>query len=444
MRHLPHIALLALVIISLSGLNSRADDPVSAVSINGSDIIHDNNSKIDSRLKSIDAANIIENNPLVRVQDGFVQVYVHCNRVNDDDLLVLESLGLKTEIVNENLKIVQGWISQDNLEELENLDFIKKVTPPVYGHTKVGEVTSEGDSILNADAAREAFGVDGTGVRIGVISDGVDGLSFSQLTGDLPGNVEVIDGGSGSEGTALLEITHDLAPGAQLVFTSGFPTSMDFIAAIGELTNAGVDIIVDDLGFLGEPFFEDGPVADAAANAVNQGIIFISAAGNDANRHYQAPFVGVASEEGYVLQDFGAAAGEASDTQMRVTISPGAIVFVFLQWTDPFGLSNTDFDLIARNPITGEIIDIGNNIQDGNDDPEEIVGLMNPSSSSTAIFDLEIDFKNGESASSNFPNAGSRANGVNELVEIYFNSLSGNEIHRGWKSGGKYQLCTWC
>jgi len=110
MRHLPHIALLALVIISLTGLNSRADDPVSAVSINGSDITYDNNSKIHPRLKSIDVSNIIENNPLVRVQDGFVQVYVHCNRVNEDDLLVLESLGLKTEIVNENLRIVQGWI----------------------------------------------------------------------------------------------------------------------------------------------------------------------------------------------------------------------------------------------------------------------------------------------------------------------------------------------
>jgi len=424
MRHLPHIALLTLIIISFSGLSSIADEPVSAVPINGSDIIHDNNSKIDSRLKSVDAANIIENSPLVRVQDGFVQVYVHCNRVNEDDLFVLESLGLKTEIVNEDLRIVQGWISQDNLEELENLEFIKNVTPPVYGYTKVGDVTSEGDSILNADEAREMFGVDGSGVRLGVISDGVDGLSFSQLTGDLPSNVEVIDGGSGSEGRAMLEITHDLAPGAQLVFTSGFPTSLDFINAIDELTNAGVDIIVDDLGFLGEPYFEDGPVADAAANAVNQGIIFISAAGNDANRHYQAPFVGVASEEGYVLQDFGAAAGEASDTKMRVTISSGSSVFIFLQWTDPFGLSNTDFDLIARDPITGEIIDIGDNIQDGDDDPIEIVGLMNPSGSN-AIFDLEIDLKNGQSASSNFPNAGSRANGVNELVEIYFNTLSG-------------------
>lgn len=425
MRHLPHIALLSLAIISLTGLNSEAGNPVSAVSINRSDITHDNNSKIDSRLKSIDAANIIENNPLVRVQDGFVQVYVHCNRVNEDDLLVLESLGLKTELVNENLRIVQGWISQDNLEELENLEFIKNVTPPVYGYTKIGDATSEGDSILNADAAREAFGVDGAGVRIGVISDGVDGLSFSQLTGDLPDNVEVIDGGSGSEGRALMEIIHDLAPGAQLVFTSGFPTSLDFITAIGELTNAGVDIIVDDLGFLGEPFFEDGPVADAATNAVNQGIIFISAAGNDANRHYQAPFVGAASEEGYVLQDFGAAAGEASDTRMRVTISSGAIVFIFLQWTEPFGLSKTNFDLIARDPITEEIIDKGDNIQDGNDVPMEIVGLMNPSSNSIAIFDLEIDLKNGESTSSNFPNAGSRAIGVNELVEIYFNSLNG-------------------
>jgi hypothetical protein len=49
------------------------------------------------------------------------------------------------------------------------------------------------------------------------------------------------------EGRALAEIIHDLAPGATLLFRTGFPTSLDFIAAVRELTEAGAQIIVDDI-----------------------------------------------------------------------------------------------------------------------------------------------------------------------------------------------------
>jgi hypothetical protein len=58
-------------------------------------------------------------------------------------------------------------------------------------------------------------------VVVGVISDGIDHMADAQLSGDLP-NVTVPSGGcrrgSGDEGTALLEIVHDVAPGAQLLF----------------------------------------------------------------------------------------------------------------------------------------------------------------------------------------------------------------------------------
>ena len=54
--------------------------------------------------------------------------------------------------------------------------------------------TSEGDVAHQADRARRQFGVDGTGIGIGVLSDGVDSLAARQASGDLPTNVTVLPG----------------------------------------------------------------------------------------------------------------------------------------------------------------------------------------------------------------------------------------------------------
>src|SRR5690606_27912250 len=92
--------------------------------------------------------------------------------------------------------------------------------------------TSQGDVAHRADVIRRGAGVDGSGITIGVISDGVQSLSAAQASGDLPGppSLQVVPGqaGEGDEGTAMLEIIFDLAPGANLWFaTAGaFPGQM--------------------------------------------------------------------------------------------------------------------------------------------------------------------------------------------------------------------------
>ena len=45
--------------------------------------------------------------------------------------------------------------------------------------------------------SRAKFGVDGTGVKIGVLSDGVNSLAASQSSGNLPSNVTVLPGQAG-------------------------------------------------------------------------------------------------------------------------------------------------------------------------------------------------------------------------------------------------------
>ena len=62
------------------------------------------------------------------------------------------------------------------ITQVSALPFVRYIRLPDYGFTNTGSVTSQGDQILQAAQARAQFGVDGTGIRVGVISDGIGGI----------------------------------------------------------------------------------------------------------------------------------------------------------------------------------------------------------------------------------------------------------------------------
>jgi len=137
----------------------------------------------------------------------------------------------------------------------------------------VGSKTSEGDTTHKASNARSTFGANGAGVRVAVLSDGVSNLSASQALGDL-GPVTVLPGqsGSGDEGTAMLEIVHDLAPGAQLYFATAINGIASFAQNIRDLRTAGCDIIIDDVSYFVETPFQNGQAA-AVISTTNSGVV---------------------------------------------------------------------------------------------------------------------------------------------------------------------------
>lgn len=334
----------------------------------------------------------------VKVDDkGNVQVYVHMEESGSEDMKQLEELGFIPEIYNDELKIIQGWLPHDSIERAAELGFVKKITPPGYGYPRVGSVTSQGDAIMGSDDARDTFGIDGSGIKVGVISDGVDSLAASKMSGDLPNDVQVGDPGNGDEGTAILEIVHDIAPGAALAFHNG-TTTLNFINAINFFRNNGVDIIVDDLGFLSEPYFQDGSVAQAAAQAVADGIVYVSSAGNDKDAHYQALFLDSDPDDGEPElnpHDFGEAAGESSDIGMTIQLPANRSSTVVLQWSNPFGEASDDYDLFLLDSDTADVIDSSTDTQDGNDDPIEIASVAN-NGVGTGFFDIVINKFAGE------------------------------------------------
>ena len=127
-------------------------------------------------------------------------------------------------------RLVRGKMRTKDLRRLARLSIVRSVEPVRSGLLRTGSVTSEGDAASGAPQAR-ATGFDGTGVTVGVISDGVDRLApLDRAPATCPParasrSVPGCAAGSGDEGTAMLEIVHDLAPGATLRFSEGSATS---------------------------------------------------------------------------------------------------------------------------------------------------------------------------------------------------------------------------
>ncbi len=120
-------------------------------------------------------------------------------------------------------------------------------------------------------------------------------------TGDLPGAgnpfgntqpVVVLQDwpASSDEGRAMLQIVHDLAPKARLGFATanggevGFASNIRALAGFPNEPNAvagfKADVIVDDIIYLAEPFFQDGIVAQAVDEVAATGVSYFSSAGN--------------------------------------------------------------------------------------------------------------------------------------------------------------------
>lgn len=256
-----------------------------------------------------------------------------------------------------------------------------------------GAVVSEGDRTHAADTARTRYKVSGTGVKVCALSDGVDSLAASQASGDLPADVDVLTGqeGDGDEGTAMLEIIHDLVPNARLGFATAFTSEVSFADNIRALRfTAGCDIIVDDVVYYHESPFQDGLPAQSVNAVIADGGFYFSSAGNEGNKidGTSGNWEGDFADSGKGIGKF---AGKAHD------FDPGAGVQVFnplspnsaqcvttLWWADPLGHSANDYDLYLID-AAGNVSDFSQDTQDGDDDPFEALATGTGSNQKLAV-----------------------------------------------------------
>jgi subtilisin family serine protease len=273
-----------------------------------------------------------------------------------------------------------------SLEGVASLQFARRA----YRKTRVGNVTSQGDHVMRADTARATFGLDGSGVMVGVLSDSFNcgfGAAGDVASGDLPA-VTVLqdDCPNTDEGRAMLQIVHDVAPGASLAFATADGGQAAFASNIRALRDAGATVIVDDVIYLAEPMFQDGVVAQAVDDVKASGVAYFSAAGNEARHAYDHAFVpGQFLPPGtFDLNFLGGTPHNFGGTTMQRISGPFFSQFTLvLQWDSPFfsvsGAPGTQNDLdvylLAADGLGGFFVVAAattDNVLSG--DPVEIMG----------------------------------------------------------------------
>jgi hypothetical protein len=293
----------------------------------------------------------------------------------------LAALGLQKPAVYSN--DVGGLLPVSQLEAAAARAEVAGIRAAM-SRTRAGAVTSQGDFAQRSSVVRTNYPtLLGTGVTVGVLSDsfncyaayaapgsgvpvsGNEGYASNGFTadyatdvstGDLPGSVNVLaeadclDYGAptqlpfSDEGRAMLQIVHDVAPGAALAFYTAENSEADFASGIGKLAAAGAKVIADDVGYFDEPFFQDGIVAQAVDAAEAQGVAYFSAAGNDGSLAYQntAPSFPststTGSNAGEHLLNFDRT-GATNTTSLPITIPPlrpGDLLAVVVEWDQPY------------------------------------------------------------------------------------------------------------
>ena len=273
---------------------------------------------------------------------------------------------------------IRAWVPPAALEGLAGRNDIRQIRPADRAETNVGAVTSQGNVTHAANTARTTFGVTGSGVKVGVLSDGVNSLANSKASGDLSSTAIFLAGqaGNGDEGTAMMEIVQDLAPGADIIFATAFNGTASMAANIIALQAAGCSVIVDDVTYFSESPFQDGVISQAVTSVSDLDCVYFSSAANSGNKNdgtsgtWEGDFVSGGSATGPlagagILHDFGGGV-----TQNVCTRVGGRVT---LHWSDPLGASANDYDIYVLNSSGTSVVASATGSQTGTQDPYELI-----------------------------------------------------------------------
>ncbi len=240
------------------------------------------------------------------------------------------------------------------------------------GHiTDAGLVTSQAVQAEAVDTANNEFGLDGSGLKIGVLSDsfdtgngvGINGQPDTMATdiasGDLPTDTTILQdyGVRGTanygtdEGRGMAQLIHDIAPGASIEFATAYYGEAGFANNIEGLASAGAKEIVDDINYFGDTAFQNSIISQAVDDvSTNKGVVYFSSAGNNfdagwtgaaifesANVNAQSMFGASAPNENIQLVQF--ASGEDYLPLTAPDLGAGHVYYsedyIDLQWNDP-------------------------------------------------------------------------------------------------------------
>lgn len=300
---------------------------------------------------------------LDRENHNLLEVYVHLQDTSEETLELLRLMGVQIDIVSVSRPVVQGFVHMDRLEKVASLPAVLQITRPEYGIPTAGSIVTEGDFAMGTNLIRASTGVQGEGTTVAVFSNGLFqtspvqrvtgqfvGIPCNQLqlardpdrpvnletelpigqlrdpfTGEprwaidctnIPrqgwfGDIEVFPTlltdhsappGQIAEGSAIMEIVRDIAPGARLLYGDGRTTlsleeSRRHYGLPGPGTPPGfnpfnIDVIVDNMVFTGTGRYDGSSAVSRDAVSMSQQLsapYFVSVGGVTPNFGGTAP-----------------------------------------------------------------------------------------------------------------------------------------------------------
>ena len=376
-------------------------------------------------------------------QGNRILAYVRFDRGAVAGIMSLRARGAKIVHASRRYQSVTVAVKPGDLRGLGRAPrvaaVVEALAPIAAEACPSGEVVSEGVAQLHAGEetgeARDLFGVDGSGVTVGILSDSFDLATEAAdgsgpvatkaaddvASGDLPGKEnpcgdtsevkvleeeeeEFAEESPADEGRGMAQIVHDVAPGAGIAFASAFNGEDAFAANIDALAGAptSAEVIVDDVFYLEEPFFQDGPVAVAAEEAVEDGATYLSAAGN--SNLFDAEGREIGSWETPVYRDTGScppevqglggfngvhcldfAPGSQVDRTFGIKVAAGDTLLVDLQWDEPWFGVGTDLDAFLLSASGSLLTGSAEDNVEFSQRPFEVVQWENTSSSERTV-----------------------------------------------------------
>ncbi len=155
----------------------------------------------------------------------------------------------------------------------------------------------DGEEIGKTNADEwHADGITGAGIKVGIVDYFDSGWAAAKAAGEVPTEAGFICRNAGANcaaqmfasgsdhGTAVAEIVHEMAPGAQL-YLATVSTTADLQAAVNYFDLQGVHIITRSLTSEYDGAGDgSGPIAEVIQDAVNKGMAWFNSAGNSAER----------------------------------------------------------------------------------------------------------------------------------------------------------------
>jgi hypothetical protein len=286
---------------------------------------------------------------------------------------------------------VQSLVPIDAIIQLSEDAQVSKIRLPLKPRTCA--ITSEGVYKTGADAWQGLTPFHGPNVvKVAILDLGFTG--YEGLLGtELPASVTAKSFRSdlrldtNVHGTACAEIVHDMAPDAQLYLVN-FNTDTEQHQAVDWLIAQGVSIISYSVGWANAGDGKGtGPITEDVKKAANAGITWCSAAGNDADVHWEGTFNDTNSNNYHNFSD--------NDEYLEITVPNQYSITASMNWDDwgtwngsSYSGSANDYDLLFyyKTGATWSHLWDSANVQNGGGDwPTEEEGVYNNSGATVTI-----------------------------------------------------------